>query len=45
MEGIRKRRWIDSTGWMPGTLKEAKGVSQERAAAVIGEKLPVGKWR
>ena len=41
---LEKREWIDKGGWMHGTLKEAKTALQEKAAALLGTKLPDLHW-
>ena len=39
-----KQHWIDKGGWMHDTLKEAKTDALEKAAAVLGNRLPDAEW-
>jgi hypothetical protein len=41
---LGRRQWIENTASMESTLKEAKSVAQERAAAIVGRKLPESTW-
>jgi hypothetical protein len=41
---LEKRQWINKGDLMYGTLKEAKAGIQEKATALLGEKLPDLAW-
>lgn len=41
---LEKRQWIEQGGKIHGSLREAKIDVLERAAAVIGKKLPDVEW-
>ena len=41
---LQAKRWLDAGGSIDGTLKDAKADALEKAAAVIGKKLPEIKW-
>jgi hypothetical protein len=41
---LENHKWMDKDGWIHETLKEAKAGVQEKAAALLGKKLPDLDW-
>jgi len=41
---LEKHKWMDQGRWLHETLREAKVDVKERAATLLGKKLPENGW-